>query len=250
MNMKKFIKVITLCSLVVLLNLSTTFAVSNNDSTIILTYDMSDKELVTLADKYGELKDKNVTISKLSKIEKTRALIGSEEININNSDVYVIQRILDDKESEVTVVADVAVPMRASGGTVESTKEGRVSIASVLKYETLNTGGLAYRKGTSFGGRVIGQQGGVSVQGLTGLYTDSGAYVTASGQQGISGTYTKTKEFSVANRYKTQLESVSRDKYFNTGMTPTRVSSKFTVKYQVSNSTYSIWVNADAPSSL
>ena len=208
--------------------------------------EMTDQELMQLATKHEFLDTEGLKISKLSVMEKANMLKSSVPIDISETNVYIMEKKISNAENEKVVVADVAIPARASGGENKATKEGRVTITSVIGYETISKNGVQYKKGKYYGGFVNAQQVGTRVTSLKGTYHDVGPYITASGGSGIGIDYTTSTNFSVSGFTKLQTKQVSRDRYFNTNASPGSVDAKFTATYMVQNNTYTIAVTAQA----
>ncbi|MBR2674086.1 MAG: hypothetical protein IKE52_01320 [Mogibacterium sp.] len=159
-----------------------------------------------MLDDSGSIEENGLHADKLDLKEKRRLIEGTENIDIANSDVYVIDREIDNNVSEKTVVVKAA---NKGNGYISHTKEGRVTITCVLGYEKRTIANVPTTRGTYFGGKVNSVQSMVQVTGLTGVYHDAGAYFLANGSSGFSPDYRKTKSFDVA-KMKTLQKQTAR----------------------------------------
>ena len=239
------IKVVAALLLLVLIFPTVSFADSTDATDCDTKYIESSNEILSvLAGQYKYMSSPNIKVEKLNDSEKTDVLEGSDQVKIRDSEVYYLTQSFADNDLETIIIADASLV--ASGGTVEETKEGRVVITCVLRYERFPYKGIDYVRGVYFGGKVNSQQSGLSVTSIKATYTDCGAYVTNSGSTGIAGNYTNNKTISVSDRYSLKTFSLSRDKYFNTTMPATNVVAKYSVTYTMGGKSSSIYVNAYA----
>ncbi len=250
-NMKKvisFSKVLSICLCIILMSATVSFAgTSISDNQTKKLSEMTNTELKALINQYYAGNTNDIKVSKLQKAETEAVLESSKPIDIQNTEVYVIQKECGEKNNEKVVIADVAVPIKPlSGGVSSETKEGRVTITCVLGYDRLTRDSISYVKGTYYGGKVETQQIGTAITSIKGTYHESGPYITASGGTGFSSGYTTSTTFSLADNRELQTKSLSRDRYFNTLISTGTVSAKYTATYKVQNSTFEISVNAYA----
>lgn len=215
--------------------------------------DESNQQIIDELQSKNNIINENFKAWKLSNTQKTEMLGENENVDIDDSEVYLILKGNIRDGFEEFVVADVAVSdvaaseiMTRGSGVVTHIKDGRVKIESYLKYGTMVYQNLTYYKGIRFGGKVISQQNGVHVTSIKTTYHDVGGYVTDSGRTGMSGDYKKTKSISVADRKKLKTFAANRNKYFNIAFSVGSVDNKYTVTYTVNGGTkkHKISVNA------
>ena len=243
------IKIIALFSVLIIFVSTISVFAAFEPQVMNLTKYASNDSLIEMVSEYGTVNGKDVKAFKLSEEEKKMTLETTGGTNLENSEVYIIERKMSSGETEASVIADVAVPT-SSGGESSETKDGRVTITCVLGYERLTYNNISYVKGTYYGGKVEKQQSLTSVKSVEGLYTDSGAYITISGDMGISAPFKDSTVFDLSKHTTLQTKSLNRDKYFNTNMTGvSMVAAKYTAKFTSSldsGNTYTISVNAYA----
>ena len=132
-NMKKvtrFSKILSICLCIMLIGSTVSFAgTSISDNQTKRLSEMTNTELKTLVNQYYAGNTNDIKVSKLQKAETEAVLKSSKPIDVQNTEVYVIQKEYGEKNNEKVVIADVAVPIKTSSGGISSeTKEGRVTI--------------------------------------------------------------------------------------------------------------------------
>ncbi|HHW94752.1 MAG TPA: hypothetical protein GX736_02340 [Mogibacterium sp.] len=141
------------------------------------------------------------------------------------------------------IIADVGINSKAYGSVTE-TKDGRVCVTTVLGYERWNYQNIPYVKGRYYGGKVNYKQAAAKVKKIKGTYHEAGPFVTKSGSYGFSDGYTTSKSFNLANYMTLQTQTLNRTGYFNVFSGSGRVTTRFTAKYTIGGSSYTISVYA------
>ena len=243
-------KVIILCSILMFVSTSSVFAASET-YTMKPTKYMSNDNVIKMVSKYNTVHGQDINAFKLSDEAKEATLEATGGVDLKKAEVYIIERRMSNNEMETSVISDIAIPTN-TGGVSSETKEGRITITCVLGYERMMFSNISYVKGTYYGGKVAKQPTLTVIKSLKGDYVDSGAYITESGEPGISGLFKDSTTFDPARHTTLQTQSLNRDKYFNTNMTGTsQVSAKYTATSTFttginSGTIYTISVNTNA----
>lgn len=192
-----------------------------------------------------------MSVVKATTLEKNAILANNPSRIVKETEIYVVDKKLDNNSFERTIVADFPISTKANSGSVTNYKDGRAKIACTFNYKTLQFHGATCFAGSSFGGRVVSQSSNVSVKSLHGKYVESGTYYTAQGQQSVIGSHRIDATFDVSKRYSNQFKNVSTGRYFLTSTASTGVSADFTIIYTLGDSVpYPLTVSASAPSSV
>lgn len=228
-----------------------TLPISAQAQEVNKTVNMSPEALVEFVEEGGVIKNEKVSVAKATTLEKNAILTNNSSQIIKETDVYVVDKKLDNNSFERTIVADFPVSTKANSGSVTNYKDGRAKIACTINYKTLYFFDAACFAGTSFGGRVVSQSSSVTVKSLNGRYEESGAYYNAQGHQSTIGSYEIDATFDVSKRYSNQFKSVSTGRYFLTSNPSTGVSADFIMVYTIGDSVpYALSVSASVPGSV
>lgn len=228
-----------------------TLPISAQAQEVNKTVNMSPEALVEFIEEGGVIKNEKVSVTKATTLEKNVILANNSSKTIKETEIYVVDKKLDNNSFERTIVADFPVSTKANSGSVTNYKDGRAKIACTLNYKTLQFHGATCFAGASFGGRVVSQSSSVTVKSLHGRYVESGAYYNAQGYQSVMGAHEIDVTFDVSKRYSNQFKNVSTGRYFLTSSASTGVSADFTIIYTIGDSVpYPLTVTASAPSSV
>ena len=214
-----------------------------------ISAEMTDIELVNLAEKYGELKSDDVRVIKLNNAEKKLLIEDNDNVDLSKSDVYFIDRELSEETGEQHVIAEIEV--MAAGNTGEVSENGtsaRVVANCVIGYSKKTFEGVQYRKGEYYGGKIVSQPISSAITSIKGTYVEGGAYVTANNQTGtLAKEYKTSTTFDLKKHTTLQKKTVSRTNYYSTEMPFTILAAKYEVAGTVNgNNPFSFDVNAFA----
>ena len=224
---------------------------ANADTDLNISNQYDNSRLIKQMEQGNFIYNDNVKTRKMSIEEKQEYLANSENVDIANTNVYVIEKSLSENTGEINVITDLVVKTENNStpinpgitplGEVSDTgSSAHVIITSIIGFDKITRSNIVYKRGTYYGGYVNEKPSTSSISSITGTYGDVGAYIEADGKGGIqSSRYLKTTNFSTSNPYSRKTASISRNRYFSTDAPLTMLGSIFTVKGNINTTSAS-----------
>lgn len=189
----------------------------------------------------------SISTWKLNETQKNNYLRNCKNIDIDSTNVYVIERSLSEQSGEINVITDLvvhskspAVPVRPGVSTMgeysDTGSASHVVVTAIVGFDKRTYNNVEYRRGTYYGGYINETPLNTAITSLTGTYKEVGAWVGANNNNtGIQASpLSVSTNFDTSKSTTRQTASLSRSKCYSTTATGTMLGSIFTAKGKLS----------------
>ena len=189
-------------------SISTSITIVSAETKIENVSAYSDTQLLMQLKEGKYINNNKIRIYKMNSIQKNNFLGDSDNIDLERSEVYVIDETLGASNGEVRAIADVVLEENVIEGTgishmgesLDTGSASHVVITSIVGYTQITRNGASYRIGTYYGGYLNEKPSNAIPKSAVATYRDVGGYIDAQGNQGTqSSPYVKSTNYSVSN---------------------------------------------------